>query len=51
MQFLLASEEIQEMLSTVGVCVVPREMVQILKEEECILRSPNISRDINKLLF
>lgn len=51
MQVLLASQEMQEMLSTVEVCVVPMEMVQALKAEESILRSPKISRDINKLLF
>ncbi|KFK44872.1 hypothetical protein AALP_AA1G313600 [Arabis alpina] len=51
MQVLLASKEIQEMLSTEEVCVVPREMVQALKTEECIFRSPKISRDINKLLM
>ncbi|CAH2034565.1 unnamed protein product [Thlaspi arvense] len=50
MRFLLASQEIQEKLSTEEVCVVPREMVQVLKAEECILRNPKISRDINKLL-
>ncbi|KAG7648063.1 Transcription factor bHLH52 [Arabidopsis thaliana] len=50
MQFLLASQEIQEKLSTEEVCVVPREMVQVLKAEECILTNPKISRDINKLL-
>ncbi|CAD5314114.1 unnamed protein product [Arabidopsis thaliana] len=50
MQFLLGSQEIQEKLSTEEVCVVPREMVQVLKAEECILTNPKISRDINKLL-
>ncbi|XP_010478497.1 PREDICTED: transcription factor bHLH52-like [Camelina sativa] len=50
MQFLLASQGIQEKLSTEEVCVVPREMVQVLKAEECILRNPRISRDLNKLL-
>ncbi|ESQ33791.1 hypothetical protein EUTSA_v10009765mg [Eutrema salsugineum] len=50
MQFLLASQNIQEKLSTEEVCVVPREMVQVLKAEECILRNPKIYRDINKLL-
>ncbi|CAE5958921.1 unnamed protein product [Arabidopsis arenosa] len=50
MQFLLASQEIQEKLSTEEVCLVPREMVQVLKAAECILRNPKISRDINKLL-
>ncbi|EOA38793.1 hypothetical protein CARUB_v10011063mg, partial [Capsella rubella] len=50
MQFLLASQEIQEKLSTEEVCVVPKEMVQVLKAEGCILRNPRISRDLNKLL-
>lgn len=50
MQFLLGSQEIQEKLSTEEVCVVPSGMVQVLKTEECILRNPKISRDINKLL-
>ncbi|CAN8313737.1 unnamed protein product [Cochlearia groenlandica] len=50
MQLLLASQGIQEKLSTEEVCVVPREMVKALKSEEIILRNPKISCEINKLL-
>lgn len=49
-QYLLESQAIQEKLSTEEVCLVPCEMVQDLTTEETICRTPNISREINKLL-
>ncbi|CAA7029234.1 unnamed protein product [Microthlaspi erraticum] len=49
-QFLLESQAIQEKLSTEEVCLVPREMVKDLTNEESIWRNPKISREINKLL-
>ncbi|KAL1205045.1 Transcription factor bHLH52 [Cardamine amara subsp. amara] len=50
LECLLGSQEIQEKLSTEEVCVVPMEIIQILKSEECILRNPKITRDVNNLL-